>query len=151
MELSDIVGLNKAERKLKDSLAFKLGIDLNIGDLTTLNQAKDEFKNYVISNALARNNYNVTAAAKELGIDRKTIQRRKDSQDQSLKLYAGEEAIKNAIYKVLNHYLPDTPKDNKLLDLKAKELSTYIQQNKKTLDEATKIFETYLVDLTVFC
>ena len=144
MELGDLVGVRKAENRFDASLVSKLGIHARFEDLPKLEQAKNEFKNYLIDHTLAENGYNVSETARTLGIDRKTIQRRitKNNYSKSIKFYTGKEAVKDAIYSVLNKYLPETQADKNLLENKATEFSKLFEGYKLSLDTATKVFES---------
>ena len=150
MELGDIIGIRTAEAKFENSLAARIGIDANFGYMPRLGTAKDEFKNYIIEHSLAANNYNISAAARDLGVDRKTVQRRMPNIDKhSINFYTGKDAVKSAIYRVLDKYLPQTQRDSSLIESKALELSNRLKGYKLPLDKATQLFEYYIVNLAV--
>jgi len=149
MDLANILGINKVEEKIRDSLASRLGIDATFYNLPELRHAREEFQTYFIDHALARNDYNISETARQLDIDRKTIQRRSIVNDSQMRFSAGKEAIKNAMLRVLDHYLPETQKNYELLDAQAEELSKQFEDTKKSLAEATKLFEFYLVGIAL--
>ena len=131
-------------------MASRLGIDLSLEDLTALNKARNEFKRYFINHVLARNNYNVTRTAEELDINRKTIQRlQANEQQRNMEFYSGNKAIKNSIYRILDYYLPNTEKDEKLIDEKAEALSQYFKTKRVPLQDAANEFDEYIAQLAL--